>query len=64
MPQPAVTVKELIVLLMAEPLDAVVVLEGCDCAGPMGSLRYQSSDHTLLLERGASPRLTMETWSV
>lgn len=45
------TVAQLIALLRDQPQDAVIDLEGCDCWGRMGSLRFDAATHRVKCER-------------
>lgn len=65
------TVRQLITLLHAQPQDALVVLEGCDCTGDCVGLtaKYGEKNHVLLrrsdgtmrYEPGAYEILTLPT---
>jgi hypothetical protein len=51
----ALTVAELIELLQAQPQDAPVEVEGCDCVGPAGSVDGPDTVH-------GSPTVVINRW--
>jgi hypothetical protein len=51
------TVKEVLALLVQQPPDALVYLEGCDCIDTMDGLTYNTKEHSVLLTRTNSDTL-------
>lgn len=49
--QGQMTVAELIAELAKCPQDALVWHEGCDCMGAANSVKYESSDNTVMITR-------------